>query len=177
MREEDRIESVLPVPFGGRAWWVLHVRPRCEKKVADAVTRRGGLSYLPLLTRKHRYGTRKRIYHVPLFRGYVFALLDPINTSWCRQNDQVANVLEVADQQPLVDQLRQLYQALAVGEVVEVLPFLQVGKRVRITYGPFKDLEGLVVRVKNSTRVVLQVEMIQQSVVFEADSELLEPGS
>lgn len=168
-------DSALPWAAGEYAWCVLHARPRCEKKVEQACRLRPIRTYLPLLPRRHRYGNRDRVHLVPLFPGYVFAYTTREDRVWLRQNDHVANVLETSRQEELIAQLRSLEASLAVGEVVEVLPFLQEGQRIIIQSGPFKGLDGIIARVKNKDRVMIRIELIQQTVVFEADTTNVRP--
>lgn len=164
------------IPGNDSAWVVLHARPRCEKKAADYCKRNDMPWYLPLRKKIHRYGSRERSFWSPLFPGYVFCVVTPVQKSEVRQNRYVANLLEVVDQKTLVEQLRQIDRALTVGDVVEVMPYLEAGRRVAVTSGPMKGLEGLVLRVKGKTRVVINVDMIQQSVAVEVDSAWLAPA-
>lgn len=165
----------LPTPVGNQAWCVVHARPRCEKKVREHCRRMRIPAYLPLLVREHRYGSRVRVNEVPLFSGYLFVLADPHQRAWLRQNAAVANLLETDRQAELTAQLRALHASLAMGDVVEVLPFLQEGQRIIIQTGPFKGLEGIIARVKNKDRVMILIELIQQTVVFEADTTNVRP--
>ena len=50
-----------------------------------------------------------------------------------------------------------------------------VGQRARILSGAFAGMEGIVVRKKNSFRVVLTLEHIMQSIAVEVDEEDLQP--
>lgn len=168
--------DILQMPPAGRFWTVLHTRPRCEKKVVDFCTRTGVPVYLPLRKKVHRYGARERVFLSPLFPGYTFCIVSQPERSTLRQNRHVANVLDVVDQGKLVEQLRQVRQALEVGDVAEVMPYLEQGRHVRVTGGALKGLEGIVVRVKGKTRVVLNVDMIRQSVAVEVDSAWLAPA-
>ncbi len=164
------------VPPEGRAWVVIHSRPRCEKKAADFCGRQGISTYLPLQRKTHRYGGRVRTFSSPLFPGYVFCVADAAQKRLLRQNQHVANLLEVWDQRRLVEQLQQIRRALDVGDVVEVMPYLESGKMVRVKAGPFKGLEGIVLRVKSRAKVVINVDMIQQAVAVEVDSSFLVPA-
>lgn len=176
MSDDQQQSDMLRVHDGESAWVVLHARPRCEKKAADYCERNELPWYLPLRKKIHRYGSRERSFWSPLFPGYVFCVVTPVQKSEVRQNRYVANLLEVVDQKTLVEQLRQINRALTAGDVVEVMPYLETGRRVIVTSGPMKGLEGLVLRVKGRTRVVINVDMIQQSVAVEVDSAWLAPA-
>jgi transcription antitermination factor NusG len=54
-------------------------------------------------------------------------------------------------------------------------PLVTVGQKVRIRGGALAGLEGIVVRNKNSFRVVMTLEHIMQSYAIEVDLEDLEP--
>lgn len=56
-------------------------------------------------------------------------------------------------------------------------PYLNVGGRVRIVYGPLADLEGILVRKKRGTGVVLSTDLIQRSIIFEVDPVNVGPSS
>ena len=176
MRDEKQQSEMLFVPDREHAWVVLHSRPRCEKKIADHCKRNGLPWYLPLRKKIHRYGSREKSFLSPLFPGYVFCVVTPAKKSDIRQNRYVANLLEVIDQEKLVEQLRQIDRALTLGEVVEVMPYLDTGRRVKVTGGVMKGLEGIVSRVKGRTRVIINVDMIRQSVAVEVDSAWLVPA-
>jgi transcription antitermination factor NusG len=53
-------------------------------------------------------------------------------------------------------------------------PFLRCGDRVRVTAGPLRGLEGILLRKKNWCRLLLSVEMLQRSVAVEVDAALVE---
>ena len=169
-------QAVLEMPSGDSQWMVLHARPRCEKKVSSFCDTQGISCYLPLRKKVHHYGGRRRSFLSPLFPGYLFCVTTPNLKHLVRQNLYVANILDVCDQETLLHQLRQIQQALAVGDVVEVMPFIEEGKAVRVTGGSFKGLEGKIIRVKGQTRVVMNVDMIQQSIAIEVDAALLAPA-
>jgi len=166
----------LRVPEANQRWFVAHTRPRAEKRMAEYCRRSGLNCYLPLREAVHTYGRRKRSFRLPLFPGYVFFTADDGGAASVRQNRYAAGVLQVTDQRVLVEQLRQIRQALESGDAVEVMPYLHQGRRVRVTGGPFRGLEGLVSRVRGKCRVIINVDIIQQAVALEIDSTLLAPA-
>jgi transcription antitermination factor NusG len=165
----------LPPPPGSQ-WWVIHTRPRCEKKAADHAVRQGASVLLPLQRRTHRYGARARVFESPLFPGYVFCCGPEALRSALQQSDYTANLLHVGDPAALVAQLTALRIALASGKAVEVMPYLQEGRRVKVVAGPLRGVEGLVLRVKNGTRIVLNLDLIRESVAVELESDQLAPA-
>jgi transcription antitermination factor NusG len=173
---DEAVESEqLPASDDLRKWVVVHTRPRCEKKVQEASIRQGLTAFLPLQQRTHHYGSRVRTFASPLFPGYAFCLADAQGRQWLGQNRYTANVLAVSDQELLLIQLRQIQAALSAGHLMEVLPYLETGRRVRVVAGPLRGAEGLIVRIKGQDRVVLNVDMIRESVAVEVDTSLLAP--
>jgi transcription antitermination factor NusG len=48
------------------------------------------------------------------------------------------------------------------------------GQRVRVISGPFKGIQGIVMRVKGSTRVVIALSEIAQAISVEVQPEFLD---
>ena len=161
------------LPQDDLRWTVIHARPRCEKKI-EALCRHEGIEiYLPVREKVHVYGARVRRFTMPLFPGYVFGACDFAGRRYLQQNQNVANLIEVADQAGLISTLNSIRLALSVGQVEEVFPFIKKGQVVRITDGPLKGVEGIVERWKDRARVMINVEMIQQSVAVEVEAQHL----
>jgi transcription antitermination factor NusG len=158
----------------GEEWVILHTRPRAEKKAEQTLSLEGYWMYLPLRRKDHRYGGRHRVFWSPLFSGYLFGAFPSAYVHKLKGNQYVANVLRVADQVGLVGQLQQIQKALSTGALVDVMPYLEAGKPVRIIGGPFKGVEGIIERLDKKTKVVISIEMIQQSVFMEVDSAFVE---
>lgn len=174
VQAQERPEDEIAAAPEGFEWVILHTRPRAEKKAAQTFELAGARLYLPVRRKDHRYGGRLRTFWSPLFPGYVFGCFESREIHKLKSNQYVANVLTVVDQDGLVYQLRQIQQALSAGELVDVMPYLEKGKPVRVTGGPFKDVEGIIERLDKKTRVVISIEMIQQSVFVEVDSAYIE---
>ena len=75
----------------------------------------------------------------------------------------------------MIRQLMQIDLALQSGADVEVFSYLVEGARVRVRSGPLKGLEGVVKSTENGSQVVLNIDMIQQSVAMKVDRSLIEP--
>jgi transcription antitermination factor NusG len=58
--------------------------------------------------------------------------------------------------------------------MVEPHPFLRFGDQVRVKSGPLEGIEGILLRKKNSCRLVISVEMLHQAVAVEVDISVIE---
>lgn len=75
---------------------------------------------------------------------------------------------------PLED-IERIRVFLGQGWRAEPHPYLQVGRRVRVVRGPLAGVEGIVVRRKNRSRLVLSFELIQRAMAIEMDEGDLVP--
>lgn len=159
-------------------WFAVYTVSRHEKRVAQYLSQREIEVYLPLYrsARKWRDGSRVTL-ELPLFPGYLFVRIT--------RNDRV-RVLNVPGALAVVGGTGREPVPLPEGEIdalraglhlraAEPYPLLTVGQRARICSGALAGLEGIVVRKKNSLRVVLTLEHIMRSIAVEVDGKDLEP--
>ena len=165
--------SELEKNVAGPVWWVLHSRPRCEKRIRDGLTAQGQQAYLPCRNSRRIYPSKSVTFTVPLFPGYVFAQICHHEKSAVLSKLPVAGVLTVVDQFRFQQQLEDLKRVLHTGVEPVPCPFIETGRRVKITSGKFKGTEGLVVRRSGKTRLILSIDILQQSVEVELEADLV----
>jgi transcriptional antiterminator RfaH len=156
-------------------WFVAHTRPRCEKKLAEHCQRQGLATTLPCYDSAHKYRGKTVVFRKPLFPGYLFLRIQRHETGAVRQNDNVANLLEVFDQPAFEQQLQDILLALDSGVGVQLAPAIGEGTRVRIKGGPLQGLEGWVEKRYGMTTVLLRLDFINQAAAVKLDADLLEP--
>jgi transcription antitermination factor NusG len=158
-----------------RKWCVLHTKSRREKRLAAQCAHLGLLYYLPL--RKSITGRRGRrhISDVPLFPGYVFASINPMDRQSLFRTGHVANVLDVADQEGLLSDLNNIQVACERQSTLEPAFMVKRGQRVRIIDGPLAGIEGIVQAHKNRYRLILTIDCIRQAVACEIDIRMAVP--
>jgi len=156
------------------SWCVLHVRPRCEKKLTEYCRVLGAESYLPLRDETKVYQRRKVTVHKPIFPGYVFASFDPQQRLGLLKTNQILRLLEPEDESDLVHELAQIRKAMEVDPSLGADAALKQGTAVRITGGPFLGVEGWVESVRSHNKVCLNVYMIGQAIVVEVAREYLD---
>ena len=130
---------------------------------------------LPCFQSVHKYRGKTVVFQKPLFPGYVFLRIQPQERDLIRQNDHVANVLEVFDQETFEQQLQEILLALESGMEVRLAPSIGEGMRVRIKAGPLQGLEGWVEQRYGLSTVLLRLDFINQAAAIKLEAHLLEP--
>ena len=91
-----------------------------------------------------------------------------------RQNDHVANLLEVFDQATFQRQLQDILLALEAKVGVRLAPAIGQGMRVRIKTGPLQGIEGWVEQRYGMSTVLLRLDFINQAAAVKVDADSLE---
>ena len=155
-------------------WWVAHTKARVEKALAWNLLEAGVGYFLPLVERVSVSGGRKRRVVQPLFASYLFLCGTEEDRYTTMTTDRVCQVIKVADQPKLVDELTAIEGALKNNARLELYPCPAVGQRCRIISEPLKGIEGVVIRHCGKTRLVLQVSLLAQGAAMEIDADRLE---
>jgi transcription antitermination factor NusG len=155
-------------------WFVAHTKPRREKKLVEYCARQNIAATLPCYESAHKYRGKTAVFQKPLFPGYVFLRIAIGQADPVRQNDHVANLLEVFDQETFQRQLQDILTALESKLGVRLAPSIGEGMRVRIKGGPLQGVEGWVEKRYGMTTVLLRLDFISQAAAVKLDAELLE---
>ncbi len=158
-----------------KRWYVLQTRSRHEKVVARALHAAGVEHYLPLIEQVKYHGHRKRVVSKPMFSTYLFLRGSVDATYFALSTRRVAKVIPVSDQARLVHELSQIRQVVDLGGELDLYEYLTRGRHVRVTAGPFRDIEGIVEDRPRPSRLVLQVEALGRAMSLEIDASILEP--
>lgn len=160
-------------------WFAVYTIPRHEKRLAEHFGVRQIEYFLPLYRTLRRWKDGSRItLELPLFPNYIFVRISRRERVRVLE---VPGVLSIAgcgrEPVPLPDgEIEALRQGISLAQL-EPHPYLVVGERVRINAGPLAGMEGVLIRKKNSFRVVLTLSMIMQSIAVELDIDDLEPAN
>ncbi|HEV2348436.1 MAG TPA: UpxY family transcription antiterminator [Terriglobia bacterium] len=153
-------------------WYAIYTRHQHEKTVARLLSDKGFEIFLPVQTVARRWKDRTKELSLPLFPCYIFLwgtlrrrieiVTTPGFHSFVGFGDQPVTISP--------EEIEAVRQALTSGSRVEPCPFLRYGDKVRISSGPLEGIEGILVRKKNSCRLVLSVELLEKSVAVEVDA-------
>ena len=159
-------------------WFAVYTTPRHEKRVKQHMAQRGVEHYLPLYRSQRKWSDGSKVtLDLPLFPGYIFACIKRAERVRVLEVPGVLTIVGGTGREPAPLPETEI-EALRAGlhlRNAEPHPLLSVGQRARIQSGPLAGLAGIVVRIKNSLRVVLTMDLIMQSVSVEVDGNELEP--
>ena len=158
-------EAQTDNPAGLRRWLVLHVKPRTEKKAMQRLARCRGFHYLPLYVKITRVQRRKVRRELPLFPGYVFAHLSPVECADIMRSNLVVRTIHDPFPRETVHQLRLI--ARAARSAPEIRPLKQTfkeGERVLVKYGPLRGTTGYVKRDEGRATLCINVDILGSAV-------------
>jgi transcription termination/antitermination protein NusG len=155
-------------------WYALRVRAQCELRVREGLEALGIENYCPTYARDAKR-TGRRIEH-PYFPGYVFARFVFAERRPVIRIAQVVDVLgfgghalAIPDQE--IDAVKAVLEAKVNAVPADAY---KLGDRVAVRSGPLAGLEGFVVHLKNATRLVVTVGMLNRAISAEVDADSLE---
>jgi transcription antitermination factor NusG len=165
----------LPNNAQSRSWFALRVKPRHEKAAERNLTSRGLEAFSPLYASRRAWSDRTQTVRLPLFPGYVFCRFERAQRFQVVTTPGVASIVGFAQQDtPVADEeIASIESVLSSGLPVAPGSYWREGDAIVIEHGPLAGARGVVVRQKNSCRLIVNVELLQRSVSVEVDHDLL----
>lgn len=161
-------------------WHALYVKSRTEKKVAARLEEIGIEVYLPLVMTIRQWSDRRKRIEEPLFKSYVFV------HSYDKSHYNILNIegvmyfvsfehkaVIVPDNQILA--IKDFIQNYDDNKKALEESDLQEGQMVRLISGPMTGLEGKLVSVKDSKRLVVYIEAVGQYLSVHVPRAKVEP--
>jgi transcription antitermination factor NusG len=153
-------------------WYAIRVRSNHERTVRDLLAGAALEPFLPVRREHTRWSDRGKITERPLFPGYIFARFDTGDSLRVLQTSGVIGLLPhnlsptpIAERE--LDALRMITAAGANAAPCDFTP----GDDVEVQRGAFAGLRGPVVRTKGSTRVVVNITLLNRAACVEIDAE------
>jgi transcription antitermination factor NusG len=152
-------------------WFALQVRSRYENIVRAHLSGMGFESFLPLYTCRRRWSDRFKEIECPLFPGYVFCRLNPLDRRPILVIPGVSLIVGMGKTPIPIDEteIAAIQATVKSGLPSQPWPYLQIGRRVRIGHGPLYGLEGILLDFRGQHRLVLSVTLLNRSVAVQVD--------
>jgi transcription antitermination factor NusG len=160
-----------------KRWYAVSVRPRYEKLSARHLEQQGVNCFLPVYRSVRRWKDRRKELDMALFPGYVFVNLNPLNRLGVLRAPGVLRFVTFQGQPAAVpdSEILALESSMSAGLRPQPHPYLRQGRKVRVKRGPLVGAEGIMIRRKDRFRLVLSIDLIMRSVLFEVDEADVEP--
>ncbi|HEX4415226.1 MAG TPA: transcription termination/antitermination NusG family protein [Lacipirellulaceae bacterium] len=158
-------------------WNVAYCKPRQEKALAGDLREREIPYFLPMFLKETSSGGRRRRNLYPLFPSYVFVGGGERERLAALKTDRIVRFVPVAvgEQARLGQELRFLHVALEhCPDSLELYSRLVPGARARITSGPMKNIEGVIVQADNKRKLCLSVSVLGVGATIEIHADFLQ---
>ena len=156
-------------------WYAVHTKSRHESKVCDGLALKSIHAFLPKIETWSRRKDRRKKIRLPMFPGYLFVLLPTADNQARIDILKTAGVVKILGTArgtipiPVPDENIEAIQRLVDSNVeIQHYRYPRVGERARILDGPFKEIEGLIVKAEPSKDLfVITIEILQRAVALE----------
>jgi len=167
-------ESIATAGSGLRdsSWYALYTRHQHEKMVHQVLTNKGFNTFLPLYATTHHWKDRTKALTLPLFPCYVFLKGGVERRLQILTTPGIYGVVSSAGQPAAIPEIEieAIQRVVQSGARVEAHPYLKCGTWVRVKCGPLTGIEGILVRKKNISRLVLSVEILGTAAAIEVSA-------
>ena len=157
------------------AWLALTTKPRHEKVASIGLRSKGCEEFLPLYRVRNRWSDRTKEVDLPLFPGYVFCRPQSMLRNKVLATPGVRSFVEFGDGPVCIpeSEMTAVRKLVESGLPLGPLPFLQVGQKVLIKRGALSGVEGILLEIKDSLRLVVSINLLQRSVAAVIDRDFL----
>lgn len=151
-----------------KQWFALYTKPRHEFKAETQLQACGVEYYLPSVVRIKQWSDRKKKVKEPLFSGYIFVHGNERDRLLALEQYAIVRSIFFQGRPAIVPdwQIDNLMKMLEKGEEIVVSDKMEIGSRVKIINGPFKDIEGVVFENSNQEKMLaITIDLLRRSVI------------
>ena len=126
--------------------------------------------FLPMQQVIRQWHDRKKKLEVPLFPNYIFVHIDAQQMYDIYTLSGFVRFVNTGGVPDIItDQKMSLIMNILEGDFRTLEGQFVVGERVRVSNGPFVDLEGVLIGEKGNHRFAVEIEAINQFVIISVD--------
>lgn len=144
-----------------RKWYVIHTKPRNEKKVFEQIINKDIEAFLPLILTIRYWSDRKKKLLVPLFPGYVFVNTDEEGRKKAISNTYGAMRYVMYQKRPAIisdGEIKNIKLSLQAPEKIKVEEKKIIeGDLVEITGGIFRGLTGYIKEIWGHYKLIVNI--------------------
>jgi transcription antitermination factor NusG len=172
MNQMDELISVCE----STEWYAVYTRHQHEKCVAENLLGRGLEVFLPVYEAVRQWNDRQKRLSLPLFPCYVFIRGNFQRREKVLSTPGVHSIVGFGGHPAAIEkcEIDAIRLAVETHLRIEPHPFLRHGDQVRVKFGPLAGVEGILIRKRGFTRLILSAELLQKSVSVEVDASCVE---
>lgn len=142
-------------------WFVIHTKPKNEKKVFEQIINKEIEAFLPLIQTVRYWSDRKKKLMVPLFPGYVFVNTDEEDRRRAISNTFGAMRYVMYQKRPAVisdSEIKNIKLSLQTPEKIKIEEKQIIeGDLVEITGGIFRGLTGYIKEIRGHYKLIVNI--------------------
>ncbi|MBN2686977.1 MAG: UpxY family transcription antiterminator [Deltaproteobacteria bacterium] len=158
-------------------WYAVHVKSRHEDKSNTLLVKKSIETYLPKVEVWSKRKDRKKRINIPLFPGYLFINMHTVTNETKVDVLQTHGVVRILGKPnshvpvPVPDAQIEAIRRIVDSKVeIQAYMYPRVGEKARIADGPFKGIEGVVVRTDLKKNLfVVSIDLLQRSVAIKLE--------
>ena len=147
--------------MSSKKWFVIHTKPRNERKVLEQVVGKEIEAYLPMIETIRFWSDRRKKVQVPLFPGYVFVHGNETERINAISNTYGAIKYVMFQKRHAVikdEEISNIMISLKAPDRVRIEDtHIMVGDLVEITYGLFKGLKGFITQIRGNYKLTVNI--------------------
>jgi len=158
-------------------WYAVHTRSRHEERVHQGLALKSHDVFLPKIEAWSKRKDRRKKILLPMFPGYVFVALDPVDNETKLDVLKTFGVVKILGKprgsEPIaipdakIEAIRRLVESRVE---IQHFNYPKVGEAAKITDGPFKDIEGIITGTDYEKEVfVITIEILQRAVAIKLE--------
>ncbi len=156
------VQTILPGSLTASAWYLVQCKANQDERAEINLVNQGYACFRPTHRRERELQGRRKIVRESLFPGYLFIQLGS-GESWAplRSTRGVLRIVSFGGKPlPVGDDLIARLHEHDSGAPVEAR--FACGERVRISEGPFVDVEAIFLAMEGEQRVLLLMTLLQR---------------
>ena len=161
-------------------WYAVYVNVKHEKKVILRLKEKGIEAYTPFVKKMRQWSDRKKMLELPMLSGYVFVHINEIE----KENVlKCAGVFSFVKFNGIEAKIRDTEIAILKSieesgyDVTNEIEDLKLSDLVEVTQGQLKGLRGIIVSIKNTNYVQIQLTSLQQNIKVKLPIHIVKPVS
>ena len=165
-------EDKLYVP----KWYAVHLKSHHENKVKKLLEGKGIETFLPVRRVTRKWSDRKKEIDFPLFPGYLFVHAPLVNKKLIVQTPSVVKMVGTREPEPMpAGHIESIKRFMEEEIQFDPYPYLIPGIAVEVMRGPLKGVHGVLAEKRGKHRLVVNVDLINNSIATEIDAADVQP--